>query len=253
MSRTIVVTGSASGIGKATAELFVSQGHSVIGVDIKEADVVADLSNAEGRQKMVDEVTAKTSGVLDAVVACAGLSRPDPITVAVNYYGAIATLEGLRPLLEKADKPRAAVIASVAATFENVPELVEACLSGDEAHALQVADGKGDAIYASTKNALAQWVRLTAPNDNWAGKGILLNTIGPGVVETPMTEALLGDEETVAFMRTLMPLPLGNHAQPEEIAHLLAFLVSPENSHMVGQMIYVDGGGEATKRGAEVF
>ena len=99
MARTYVITGSASGIGLATATMLHARGDVVIGVDRHDAEVVADLSTEQGRQDMVRAVTERTDGHIDAVVANAGLATPTAATVAVNYYGAVATLEGLRPLL----------------------------------------------------------------------------------------------------------------------------------------------------------
>ena len=66
MNRTTVVTGAASGIGKATADLLKERGQTVIGVDVHDADVVADLATAEGRHAMVDAVRAKSGGRIDA-------------------------------------------------------------------------------------------------------------------------------------------------------------------------------------------
>lgn len=94
MSRTHVVTGSASGIGKATRELLLSRGDHVIGVDVHDADVVADLGSAEGRAAMVTAVERLAGGHLDTVVAVAGLATPTPDTVSVNYFGMVGTLEG---------------------------------------------------------------------------------------------------------------------------------------------------------------
>ena len=99
MARTAVVTGSASGIGKATRELLESRGERVIGVDLHDADVVVDLTTADGRAGLVDAVRDAAGGGIDAVYAIAGLAAPVPATVAVNFFGMVATLEGLRPLL----------------------------------------------------------------------------------------------------------------------------------------------------------
>ncbi|MDY7556930.1 hypothetical protein [Cryobacterium sp. 10C3] len=99
MPRTSVVTGSASGIGKATKELLMERGETVIGVDIHDADVVVDLSTAAGRASLVEQVSDLSGGAVDAVLAVAGLASPTATTVAVNYFGTIATLEDLRPLL----------------------------------------------------------------------------------------------------------------------------------------------------------
>jgi len=112
--RTIVVTGSASGIGRATRRLLESRGDRVIGVDVHDADVVADLTKQADRTRMVETVRALSGGSVDGVVANAGLAHPTPPTVAVNFFGTVSTLEGLRPLLAGSGAPRAGAPASLA-------------------------------------------------------------------------------------------------------------------------------------------
>lgn len=77
--RTYVVTGAASGIGAATAELIRERGHKVIGVDLRDADVTADLSTAEGRQSAVSRTLELSEGKIDAVIAAAGISAPKAV------------------------------------------------------------------------------------------------------------------------------------------------------------------------------
>lgn len=252
--RTVVVTGSASGIGKATKELLESRGDRVVGVDIHGADVVVDLTTGEGRLDMVEQVRRLADGRIDAVVANAGLASPTPQTVAVNYFGAVATLEGLRPLLAGSDAPRAVTTASMASLMPHDAELVGLCLAHDEASALvrakQLVDAdQGNLVYSSTKAALCRWLRRSAPTPEWAGAGIPLNAIGPGVVETPMTADLTATEEARQGLLQMVPMPLNGFMAPQVPAGLLAWLVSEENTHLCGQVIFVDGGSDAVIRG----
>jgi NAD(P)-dependent dehydrogenase (short-subunit alcohol dehydrogenase family) len=255
MNRTIVVTGSASGIGKSIATLLRNQGDCVVGVDVRDAEILADLGISRGRQAMVEEVRAKTSGVIDGLVVNAGIAKQEPVTLSVNYFGAVATLEGLHPLLVKGENPRAVVVASLALQMSPDMELVEACLVGDEAAALKLAgaEGKSPAIYSSAKRALARWTRRQAIKPAWAGAGILLNAIAPGLIQTAMTQAMIDDPKMMAYLQDLMPMPVGHYGQPEDIGHLALYLLSPENQFMVGQVIFVDGGSEATTRGEEIW
>lgn len=256
--RTIVVTGSASGIGRATRERLERDGDRVIGVDLREAEVVADLGSVDGRAAMVEAVRRLTP-TLDAVVACAGIEIMDPLTVAVNHFGAVATLEGLRPLLAAGTDPRAVVVASQASLQPFVdPAIVDACLAGDEPAALAaaaraLAGEQPRAVYASSKRALCLWVRREAPLAAWAGAGIPLNGVAPGIIETPMTRPYLDDPEKRAGIHERVPMPLHGPGRPEHVASLLAWLVSPENVLVTGQIVFVDGGADAVMRGTSTW
>lgn len=253
MARKYVVTGTASGMGKATAALLRSQGHEVIGVDLRDADVIADLSKPEGRAALIEGVKAKAGDSIDALIHCAGTAIYEPITMAVNFFGAVAALEGLRPLLAKGTYPRAVAITSFAALMSPDEDMIAAALAGDETKALALGEGKGVTNYTSSKAALAQWCRAAAITPEWAGCGILLNMVAPGMVDTPMIAHRLATRESLEEFKKQLPLPIDRFAQPEELAELLTFLTSPQNSYLVGQNIYADGGSEAVVRGKERF
>jgi NAD(P)-dependent dehydrogenase (short-subunit alcohol dehydrogenase family) len=258
MGRQVVVTGAASGIGSAVAGLLRERGDEVIGVDLHDAEVVADLSTREGRREAAAVALRRAGGVVDAVVACAGTAAPTQAAVAVNYFGVVEVLDALRPGLVRAEAPRAVVVSSIAATQPSDPSVVAACADRDEERALAhaatvVAEGRGYQLYTSSKLALARWVRRTAITPGWAGAGIPLNAIAPGVVRTPMTEALLATEEGRALASGSVPMPLHGYAPPEAIAHALLWLVDPGNTHVTGQVVFADGGADATLRGEEAF
>jgi NAD(P)-dependent dehydrogenase (short-subunit alcohol dehydrogenase family) len=257
MARKYVVTGAASGIGQALTEQLRGEGYTVYGVDLRGADVNVDLTTAEGRAALVTEVTELSGGAIDAVVAVAGLAAPIPATAGVNYFGTIATLEGLRPLLAGSDAPRAALVASLAALEPTDEPLLAAFRSGDEATSLELAtaiadaptDTPSNAIYNTSKHAIALWVRENAPTTEWAGAGIPLNAIAPGVIATPMTAAILATEEGRAAMSAGAPMPLNGPAAPASApAAVLAWLSSAQNTHVTGQIIFVDGGAEVIRR-----
>lgn len=255
MARKFVVTGAASGIGKTTAELLQSRGDTVFGVDLRGTDINVDLTTSEGRTALVEQVREKSGGAIDGVLAIAGLARPIPATVAVNFFGMVATLEGLRPLLAGSDAPRAVGVASMASLHPVDDELVTAMTEGDEAAALlraQILAGDastGSLIYSSTKKAFAQWTRRSAPIAEWAGANIPLNAIAPGVIITPMTSPMLETEEGREQIRAGVPMPLNGFADAIVPARLLAWLVSEENSHLCGQVIFIDGGSDVVIRG----
>ncbi len=255
MSRTMVVTGAASGIGKATAELLRERGDTVIGVDLAGSDVSVDLTTAEGRATLVEKVTELSGGTIDGVLAIAGLAAPIPATIGVNFFGMVATFEGLAPLLAGSEAPRAVGVASMASLMSVDDELVAAMTAGDEAAALARAEvlaadpETGNLIYSSSKKAFAQWIRREAPSATWAGAGVPLNAIAPGVIVTPMTAPLLETEEGREAIRSGVPMPLNGFAEAIVPARLLAWLASEENSHLCGQVVFIDGGSDAVIRG----
>lgn len=259
MPRTSVITGAASGIGRATRELLEQRGERVIGVDLHDAEVVADLSTAEGRAGLVDAVRKVSGGTIDAIYANAGLDTPTPATVAVNFFGAVATLERLRPLLKESDAPRAVVVSSMAALFATDDDLVGLLTAGDEPGAMARAEvlarepATGGLIYCSTKLALSRWVRRQAATQAWAGAGIPLNAVAPGVIATPMTAELIATAEAREALLKQVPMPLNGIADPIVVARLLAWLNSPENTHLCGQIVYVDGGSDVVIRGDSVW
>jgi NAD(P)-dependent dehydrogenase (short-subunit alcohol dehydrogenase family) len=257
-TRIAVVTGSASGIGKATQALLEARGERVIGVDLHDAEVVADLSTRTGRSALLEGVQERTDGVVDAVYAVAGLSQPVPVTAAVNYFGAVATLESLRPLLERSSAPRAVAVTSLAGVFPPDEELEAALLAGDEEAAMRRAEElaagrRAHLIYNSSKRALSRWVRRSAPDEQWAGASIPLNAVAPGIILTPMSAPYAGNPEGAEMLLKQMPMPLNGIAEARVVAELLAWLGSEANSHLCGQVLYVDGGSDAVLRGDAVW
>jgi NAD(P)-dependent dehydrogenase (short-subunit alcohol dehydrogenase family) len=170
----------------------------------------------------------------------------------------MATLEHLRPLLLGSDAPRAAVVASFSALQDNDDALVDLLRTGDERAAVDSADelagaGDGGLIYASTKRAIAEWVREQAPTHEWAGAGIPLNAVGPGVILTPMTEELLQTPDGREALMAMVPMPLNGPAPADVIAATLAWLTEAGNTHITGQVLFVAGGADAVIRGPRVF
>lgn len=246
---TVVVTGSASGIGAATRARLEADGQRVIGVDVRDAEVIADLSTPDGRAAAVAAITEP----LDGLVTCAGLgpipSRAGSAIVAVNYFGSIALLDGLRPRL-KSGGAVVAISSNSTTCSPGVPlDVIESCLRGDEAGACARADELGGmgGVYPASKVAVARWVRAHAVTEEWIGAGVRLNAIAPGLIETALVAEGRADP-AVAPMLDLFPIPMGRPGQPEEVAALVAFLLSEQASLLVGSIVFADGGTDALLR-----
>lgn len=256
--RTIVVTGSASGMGAATLKRLVANGDRVIGVDLHDADVVADLGTPEGRQSAVEAIQELSQGVLDGLVTFAGKgglpNRAGSLLVAVNYFGTVKLLENLRPLLAKGTNAAAIAIASNSMTCQpGVPlDVVNLCLGDDEEGARVAADTAGSIqTYPATKLAVTRWVRHHAPGPEWAGAGITLNVIAPGAVQTPLLKETQ-DDEILGPMLAAFPIPIGRNGTAEELTGVVAFLLGPDARFFCGSALIVDGGTEASLRADDI-
>lgn len=244
---TICVTGTASGIGRATKSLLESQGAEVIGVDVRDADVLGDLSDKADRERIVAEVLDRCGGELDGLVPCAGLSTPAPdeSIVRVNYYGTMALVEGLRPALARGRDASLVMISSNSTTMTPGLRIEDAMvyLEEDEETAVRhFAAASPFTAYPAGKLAIAFWVRKNSAA--WVAQGIRVNAVAPGVTDTAMVRPLL-DIPAVKASLDRVPIPLGRWARPEEIATVIAFMLSRDSSYIVGQVIFADGGTDA--------
>ena len=266
MDRTYVVTGAASGIGAATAKYLRERGGRVIACDLRNADVLADLTTPEGRAALVEGVTRLSGGTIDAIVANAG-GGPPQTSLSLNFFGSVATLDGLRLLLKGSPAPRAVAVSSIALLNPTDSGLVDACLSMDERKAnaaamefatktapldsMTPAQGLkvGLDLYANAKHALTRWCRRVAVKPEWAGAGITLNVVAPGFIDTPSAAYILSDPDRSSAMGRMVPMRGAYPGRPEQMAAALGWCVSAENSLMTGQVVFVDGGVECLQRG----
>ncbi|HEX7717800.1 MAG TPA: SDR family oxidoreductase [Marmoricola sp.] len=250
--RTIVVTGSASGMGAATAAALRAAGDRVVGVDLREGDVVADLSTDRGRRDAMTAVLDLAGGRLDGAVCAAGLgpvTGRERLIAEVNYRGVTDLLTGWRAALARGDRSKVVVIGSNSATTTPlVPRrAVRALLRDDLDTALaQLARPRRLAAartYAASKVAVTRWAREQSVSPGWAGSGIRLNVLAPGAVMTPLlAEQLAGPDGSRV---RAFPIPIGGYGDPELIAAWVQFLLSPAADFVVGGFIVVDGGSDA--------
>jgi NAD(P)-dependent dehydrogenase (short-subunit alcohol dehydrogenase family) len=270
MDRVILVTGVASGMGKATAELLRKRGDRVIGVDIKEEDgieIIADLSTGDGRAGAVEKIKAVSPGYLDGAITWAGIGNDTEKTIPLDYFGQVEVLKGIRHLLEKSKAPRVVITSSRNSLYPACPQLVKLCLDGREAEAVQLVkclksiftemdDPNSRPAYIAAKTASTLWMRRNCVLPEWGGKGILINAIAPGLINTPMTQPVMGAGPVWDWLLEEHPQAISavkRLLQPEEAAQLSAYLLSPEQSILIGQILYMDYGTEVILRGEKVF
>jgi len=248
----VAVTGAASGIGAALCAQARAAGHDVIGVDRVNADIQADLASPAGRQAAIAGVLERSGGVLDQLVCCAGVgisAASCGLIVAVNYFGARVLADGLFEALSKAQQPAAVIISSLVAARSGVEQLpmVEAMLADDEARAVELANALGEPhlAYAGSKYAISCFVRHKAVE--WARRGVRLNALAPGAVDTPLHQAAL-DHPRYGAATAQFVAPLGRDSRPDEQAAVIGFLLSPQASFIHGSVIFADGGMDAMTR-----
>ncbi|MGP4976421.1 SDR family NAD(P)-dependent oxidoreductase [Brachybacterium tyrofermentans] len=269
--RTYVVTGADSGIGALTASTLRRHGARVIRCGLgPDVDVRADLGDDEGRDLLVAEVSRLAPGGIDGLALVAGVGTSTTETVRVNYFGTLAVLAGLRASLRKKPSPRVVVVSSAASLSAGDDDVIGACLRGEEESAIAAAErliatGRGGVLYRCSKIALNRWVRQSAAGEDWAGTGVVLNVIAPGIVETDSAGTTLStdsppdparssaqssvqDSARDRVLSTALPQPLGFPGPVQAIADAISWMISEENSFMAGQIVFVDGGADATLR-----
>jgi len=231
-----LVTGGASGIGRATVERLLAEGATVASLDIESggADgavvVRADVADAKAVERGVEDALAALGG-LDVVVANAAVQLTaeegraheldDTVwrrTLDVNLTGAFLTVKhSVRALL---DAGRGGSVV----------------LTGSPAGAYGIAPGLD--AYSASKAGVNGLVRVLAAD--YAADGIRVNGVLPGLTRTPMNDWWIGDAEREAD--ALRAVPLGRVGEPAEIAAVIAFLVSDDASYVTGAVWTVDGG-----------
>ncbi|MEV7425733.1 SDR family oxidoreductase [Streptomyces sp. NPDC091212] len=239
--KTAVVTGGGTGIGLATAVRLAAEGAHVFitGRRRTELDaavetigaagataVAGDISNLADLDRLYDAVRARGRGldVVFANAATASLAPLEQITeeqidqiFGVNVRGTLFTVQKALPLLNDG----ASVILNASTAADN----------GTEAFSL----------YAASKAAVRSFARGWA--NELKGRGIRVNAVSPGPIDTPGITDLFGEENAPGVRTNLAAgVAIGRMGRPEEVAALVAFLASGQSSYILGANLYVDGG-----------
>lgn len=251
--RTVVVTGSASGLGAAIRLRLEAEGCRVLGVDLEGQEIEADLSTSSGRSAAMNAVLATSRRSIDGLVVCAGVGpREDENAriVSVNYFGAIEVLDGMRPALAAGDKPAAVAITSNSIGIVPIEDaaLIDAMLEGPESKARELASTyEASTVYAMTKIAVAQAIRRRVMD--WGRAKVRLNAVAPGPIRALMPQESLDD---LGPLVDALPVPLQHRAETRDIAGVVTFLLGPDAAFVHGAVLFVDGGTDALVRPDDV-
>jgi NAD(P)-dependent dehydrogenase (short-subunit alcohol dehydrogenase family) len=230
----VVVTGAGSGIGLATLRRARSEGARVAGLDLDvtaladESGVPAaacDVTDAAALGSALDELAGALGG-LDGVVAAAGIlaEQADAVTLplaawertlAVNLTGVFLTVRAAIPHLRRAGGGSIVLIASQ----------------------LGLVGQRGTAAYCASKGGVVMLGKALALDH--ADEGIRVNVVCPGPIDTPMNR---GAPAEVIDAIVAANIPVGRVGEPEEVAALIAYLLSSESSYTTGSVIAIDGG-----------
>jgi 2-hydroxycyclohexanecarboxyl-CoA dehydrogenase len=242
--KVVVITGCASGIGRASAEQFAGAGAHVYGGDINVAGGEAsieqirnaggqgtfyplDLTDRASIDRFVDTVAEKSAGAIDIIASVAGWDRAQPFldntpefwdaVIAINYVGPVRMIQRLLPfMIRRGSGGRIITVASDAGRVGSL----------------------GETFYSGSKGALIAFTKGLARE--MARHGIKCNCVAPGPTDTPLFHAGLTNEHLKEAL--IKAIPLKRLAQPVEIAHAIMFFACAASDYMTGQVLSVSGG-----------
>jgi len=234
-SQRVIVTGAASGIGRALSESLIVDGHAVALLDrSRDIESIAAEVGGSGHRCDVGDGDAVTAAFNDASEAMGGLDG------VVNNAG----IGNLKPLVEYTDKEFDLLVrVNLHGTFFGIRAavpLLRASGGGaivNMASASGVRPTRGEAPYSAAKAAVISLTMAAALEE---GPDIRVNCVSPGFIETPLNEFLAGDPEIRAELESATPA--GRIGDPSDVVSVIRFLLSDESRYMTGQNLVIDGG-----------
>ncbi|WP_344892976.1 SDR family NAD(P)-dependent oxidoreductase [Actinomadura meridiana] len=237
--KTAVVTGGGTGIGRASAVRLAAEGAHVFVTGRRETELAAaveaigsatavpgDISDPADLDRLYDAVRTRGRGldVLFANAATASFVRLEQTTeehfdetFGVNTRGTLFTVQKALPLLNEG----ASVILNASTAADN--------------------GAAAFGTYAASKAAVRSFARTWA--NELKDRGVRVNAISPGPIDTPGITGLVGEGQADAFRASLVAgVPIGRMGRPDEVAAVVAFLASDQSSYVIGANLYVDGG-----------
>ncbi|WP_339318261.1 SDR family oxidoreductase [Paenibacillus sp. FSL R10-2734] len=235
-NKVAIITGGASGIGESMAELFAQEGAIVIAADINEValEKVSQKQNVYGMKlnvasdedwKALAKEVNDRFGQIDILVNNAGISSEKPFDQiniddwqkinSINGYGPFAGIKHVAPYMAAQKKGSIINISSYTALI-----------------------GQGFNHYSASKGAVRALSKAAATT--FGRQGVRVNTLFPGIIETPMTQALSTSKDLLD--RLIQATPLQRLGQAVDIAQAALFLASDDSSYITGSEIVIDGG-----------
>ena len=252
-ARIAIVTGGASGIGRATAVRFAQEGAAVCVADLNLGAATetvrtielaggaafphaVDTTNEDSCAAMVERCVERLGGV-DILIAAAGILTPrpgqdrfdayNPLDISpgdfgrvldVNFWGVMHSDRAVARWM--VGNRRRGSIVNLASVAAKIPQT------------------HGGGAYSVSKAAVWMWTKVLALE--LAPAGIRVNAVGPGLIETPMTARQF--EDAAWIERRLQMTPLGRPGTPEEVAATILFMASEESSYFTGELLHPSGG-----------
>ncbi|MEK5256068.1 SDR family oxidoreductase [Paenibacillus sp. FSL F4-0125] len=235
-NKVAIITGGASGIGESMADLFAQEGAIVIAADINEAalEKVSQKQNVYGMKlnvasdedwKVLAKEVRDRFGKIDILVNNAGISSEKPFDQidiedwqkinSINGYGPFAGIKHVTPYMAAQKKGSIINISSYTALI-----------------------GQGFNHYSASKGAVRALSKAAATT--FGRQGVRVNTLFPGIIETPMTQALSTSKDLLDQL--IQATPLQRLGQAIDIAQAALFLATDESSYITGSEIVIDGG-----------